>query len=228
MVCGPEGKMRYMASSLRDAGVPEERIYFSMERNMKCAMGILRPLPVRPRIYLQGWPGPAVRPHLTHPRRQGDLTLGRLTWRRKTARSSRFGSLHPATDANFRCSTWRTSFCARRRKSTSRISLKRRAISDGPYDLSLVEGSITTTHDAERIHKVREQSKFLVTIGACATSGGIQALRNFADVNELHFHRFCLPAIYRHALDIDADQMRMCGWISNCRVARSTSCNSPR
>jgi coenzyme F420-reducing hydrogenase gamma subunit len=57
------------------------------------------------------------------------------------------------------------------------------AISDGPYDLSLVEGSITTPHDAERIHKVREQSKFLVTIGACATSGGIQALRNFADVN---------------------------------------------
>jgi NAD(P)H-flavin reductase len=40
MVCGPEGKMRYMANSLRDAGVPEERIYFSMERNMKCAMGI--------------------------------------------------------------------------------------------------------------------------------------------------------------------------------------------
>jgi NAD(P)H-flavin reductase len=40
MVCGPESKMRYMASSLRDAGVGEERIYFSMERNMKCAMGI--------------------------------------------------------------------------------------------------------------------------------------------------------------------------------------------
>ena len=57
------------------------------------------------------------------------------------------------------------------------------AITDGPYDLSQVEGSITTTHDAERIHMVREQSKFLVTIGACATSGGIQALRNFADVN---------------------------------------------
>ena len=51
------------------------------------------------------------------------------------------------------------------------------AISDGPYDLSLVEGSITTTHDAERIHKVREQSKFLVTIGACADWGrGITAV----------------------------------------------------
>ncbi|MCT2398340.1 hypothetical protein [Novosphingobium mangrovi (ex Huang et al. 2023)] len=58
------------------------------------------------------------------------------------------------------------------------------AISEGPYDLSLVEGSITTPHDARRIQDVREQSKFLVTIGACATAGGIQALRNFADVDE--------------------------------------------
>src|SRR5207342_3557155 len=54
----------------------------------------------------------------------------------------------------------------------------------GPYDVSLVEGSITTPHDAERILKVRKQSKTLITIGACATAGGIQALRNFADVNE--------------------------------------------
>jgi coenzyme F420-reducing hydrogenase gamma subunit len=54
----------------------------------------------------------------------------------------------------------------------------------GPYDLSLVEGSITTPSDAERIAEVRRQSRFLVTIGACATTGGIQALRNFADVEE--------------------------------------------
>lgn len=54
----------------------------------------------------------------------------------------------------------------------------------GPYDISIVEGSITTAHDEERIRRVRRSSKFLVTIGACATSGGIQALRNFRDVNE--------------------------------------------
>lgn len=59
-----------------------------------------------------------------------------------------------------------------------------RAVVKGPYDLSLVEGSITTPHDAERIHAVRRASKFLVTIGACATAGGIQALRNFKDVTE--------------------------------------------
>ena len=59
-----------------------------------------------------------------------------------------------------------------------------RAVVRGPYDLSLVEGSITTPHDAERIQQVRRVSKFLVTIGACATAGGIQALRNFQDVQE--------------------------------------------
>lgn len=59
-----------------------------------------------------------------------------------------------------------------------------RAVVKGPYDVSLVEGSITTPHDAERIHQVRRSSKFLVTIGACATAGGIQALRNFKDVKE--------------------------------------------
>ena len=52
----------------------------------------------------------------------------------------------------------------------------------GPYDVSLVEGSITTAHDAERIHGIRRASKTLISIGACATSGGIQALRNFTDV----------------------------------------------
>lgn len=54
----------------------------------------------------------------------------------------------------------------------------------GRYDLSLVEGSITTRADAARILEVRQRSRALVTIGACATAGGIQALRNFADVRE--------------------------------------------
>ena len=58
------------------------------------------------------------------------------------------------------------------------------AVVKGPYDLSLVEGSVTTTHDAERIQEIRRPSRSLVPIGACATAGGIQALRNFADVKE--------------------------------------------
>jgi coenzyme F420-reducing hydrogenase gamma subunit len=56
-----------------------------------------------------------------------------------------------------------------------------RAVAPGPYDISLVEGSITTPDDVARIKQVRASSKYLVTIGACAASGGIQALRNFAE-----------------------------------------------
>src|SRR5262252_427442 len=69
-----------------------------------------------------------------------------------------------------------------------------RAVVRGPYDLSLVEGSITTPHDAERIHQVRRASRFLVTIGACATAGGIQALRNFKNVKEFISIVYATPA----------------------------------
>lgn len=54
----------------------------------------------------------------------------------------------------------------------------------GPYDVGLVEGSITTAEDVERIREVRRQCRFLVTIGACATAGGIQALRNWGRIDE--------------------------------------------
>ena len=69
-----------------------------------------------------------------------------------------------------------------------------RAVVKGPYNLSLVEGSITTPHDEERIHRIRRASKHLVTIGACATSGGIQALRNFKDVKEFTRIVYAIPA----------------------------------
>ena len=66
------------------------------------------------------------------------------------------------------------------------------AVVDGPYDLSLVEGSITTQDDVERIHDIRASSTTLVTIGACATAGGIQALRNGADVDDF------ISIVYAH------------------------------
>lgn len=71
------------------------------------------------------------------------------------------------------------------------------AVVDGPYDVSLVEGSVTTAHDEQRIREIREQSEVLVTIGACATAGGVQALRNFADVAEF------TSVVYAHPEYID-------------------------
>ncbi|MFD0033123.1 oxidoreductase [Streptomyces sp. NPDC127172] len=67
------------------------------------------------------------------------------------------------------------------------------AAGPGPYDLSLVEGSVTTAADAERIRHIRAVSRRLVTIGACATAGGVQALRNFADVEEFRAAVYARP-----------------------------------
>jgi len=68
-----------------------------------------------------------------------------------------------------------------------------RNVLPGPYDVSLVEGSITTPGDVERIQRVRAESRALITIGACATAGGIQALRNFGDVEEFRSVVYASP-----------------------------------
>ena len=67
-----------------------------------------------------------------------------------------------------------------------------RASKSGPYDIALVEGSVTTPHEVERIKEIREQARTLVALGTCATSGGIQALRNFGDASEF------ANAVYAH------------------------------
>ncbi|MFN8177584.1 MAG: oxidoreductase [bacterium] len=80
-----------------------------------------------------------------------------------------------------------------------------RRVVKGPYDVSLVEGSVTTPEEAERIHQIRRQSRVLITIGACATAGGIQALRNFADVQEMMHLVYAKPEtieVLAHAMPI--------------------------
>ena len=59
-----------------------------------------------------------------------------------------------------------------------------RARVEREYDVSIIEGSVTTEHDAERLRDIRARSRRVIAIGACATAGGIQALRNFADVDD--------------------------------------------
>jgi coenzyme F420-reducing hydrogenase gamma subunit len=95
-----------------------------------------------------------------------------------------------------------------------------RARVGGPYDLSLVEGSITTPEDEERIRAVRAASRFLVTIGACATAGGIQALRNFADVGEFLAAVYARPdyiATLQHSTAI-ADHVRVDFELRGCPI----------
>lgn len=69
-----------------------------------------------------------------------------------------------------------------------------RQVEPGPYDIGFVEGSVTTPHDVERIRAIRRQCRMLVTIGACATSGGIQALRNWGTIDDFVAAVYATPA----------------------------------
>jgi coenzyme F420-reducing hydrogenase gamma subunit len=69
--------------------------------------------------------------------------------------------------------------------------------SGGPFDVVLVEGSVSTQEQAEHLHHLREQTAFLVTIGACATSGGIQALRGWS-------RESVKPSVYPHPEWVEA------------------------
>lgn len=75
-----------------------------------------------------------------------------------------------------------------------------RAVKPGPYDIGIVEGSITTPHEAERIKEARAECKYLIALGTCATAGGIQALRNFANAAEYASLVYHHPE-YLHFLD---------------------------
>ncbi len=54
----------------------------------------------------------------------------------------------------------------------------------GRYDIALVEGSIITDHDLKRLREIRAECDVLIAIGSCSTTGGIQALRNWANIDE--------------------------------------------
>ena len=75
-----------------------------------------------------------------------------------------------------------------------------RTVKPGPYDIGIVEGSITTPHELERIKEVREECRFLIALGTCATAGGIQALRNFTNVEDLAWAVYAHPD-YLHYLE---------------------------
>ena len=70
----------------------------------------------------------------------------------------------------------------------------RSRIGAGPYDVGLVEGSVSTPHDVARIKAIRAQCRFLITIGACATAGGIQALRNWGQIDDFLGAVYATPA----------------------------------
>ena len=68
---------------------------------------------------------------------------------------------------------------------------------EAEVDIAFIEGSVSTHHDLDRIQKARANAKFLVTIGACATAGGLQALRDMADADAW------IQGVYARPSDVD-------------------------
>ena len=143
--------------------------------------GLLRPLPARPVLRLQGRAGASATTASAPLLPAGDLSHARRTAR---PRARGLASSPRATAASSRCWTWRTSCSRSPTRSTSPISARPPARTRrGRSTCRSIDGSITTA--ARRRADPRgapARRRYLVSLGACATAGGIQALRNFRDV----------------------------------------------
>ncbi len=171
--------MRFTAAALAERGLPKERIYVSMERSMHCAIGLCGHCQLR--TCSSARTGRCSRSTPSN-HCSGCASCDRDRVRKPTLAVWKFAS---CDGCQLSMLDLEDELLALAGEIEIAYFLEaRRQTIDGPYDLSLVEGSVTTPEDAERIQMVREQSRRLVTIGACATSGGIQALRNFADVDD--------------------------------------------
>ena len=177
LVCGPEIMMRFSARSLIDLGVTPENIRVSLERNMQCGIAMCGHCQLGP--YLLCRDGPVV-PYASA--RGGADHRERTMTSRPTLAVWKFASCDGCQLGILDCEDELLQLA--QAVQIASFTEMTSAVIEGPYDVSLVEGSITTPDDADRILAVRAASGLLVTIGACATAGGIQALRNYANVGE--------------------------------------------
>ena len=179
LTCGPEIMMRFVIFEALARKISPRHVFLSMERNMNCAWAIadtaswVRRLSARMVRFSR-----TNRWSPTCPLRNCD------TMKKKAPKLAvfKFASCDGCQLSLLDCED--ELLAVAEAVDIAYFLEARTQTSEGPYDVGLVEGSITTAHDAERIQEIRRQCRFLVTIGACATSGGIQSLRNWANVDD--------------------------------------------
>ena len=171
--------MRFTAAALTACGIPEHCIELSLERNMRCGVGLCGHCQLGPVLLCRD--GPVVRYDLVRALLPVREVCAVRTDRRPTLAVWKFASCDGCQLSLLDCEDDLLAVAGEIRIAHFLEACS--TVQPGPYDLSLVEGSVTTATDAERIQEVRRVSRSLVAIGACATAGGIQALRNFSDVD---------------------------------------------
>ena len=177
MLCGPEIMMRFTRPGA-GATRPQREPDLGFSRAKYEVRGwALRSLPARRDFRLQGWPRVPLRSGGVEAAGEGAL-MGRArlaVWK--------FASCDGCQLSLLDCEDELLDIAA----AVDIVHFLEASshVEPGPYDLSIVEGSVTTPKDAARIQEIHAVSKKLITIGACATAGGIQALRNFGDHAEM-------------------------------------------
>ena len=205
--------MRFTVEALRERGVPDERIYLSMERNMKCAVGLCGHCQFGPTFVCKDGPVSPLRPRRRAAGGAGDLMARKpklAVWKfascdgcQLTLLDCEDELLAVAGEVEIAYFLEATSARRRRARTTSRSSKAR--------------SPRRTTPSASSEVRARSRGA-LVTIGACATAGGIQALRNFADVEGVHARRLRDARVHRDARDLDADRRPRAGRLRAARL----------
>ncbi len=171
--------MRFAVRVLEGRGVDRRRIQVSLERNMQCGAGVCGHCQLGELLLCRD--GPVVDYVVaarSSTRRSCDEFCARPRTPRPTLAVWKFASCDGCQLSLLDCEDELLTV-AEELDIAHFLELSSATV-EGPYDLSLVEGSVTTEEDVERIHRIRDASEHLVTIGACATAGGVQALRTSA------------------------------------------------
>ena len=219
-VCGPEAMMRYASRALLHRGMDPGRIRLSTERNMRCAVAHCGHCQLGPVLVCRDGPVMTQRVLATAHGGAGTMTARPAPAPRRgvEVRVVRRLPAHPARLRGRAAGPGRPVDLAHFLEAGPDDG------GVGPYDLSIVEGSITTEATTPtRIRDVRASPAALVTIGACATAGGIQALRNFADVEEYTRVVYATPAVHLHPRHVDRRSRTTSRSTSSSGAAPSTA-----
>jgi len=201
-ICGPERMMQATVDVLHERGVPDERIWVTLERHMDCGVGLCGHCQLGAQFVWQGRAGLLARRTRPVVRDRGPVMAERLSQRRPRVGVVKFSSCDGCQltlldlEEELLAITERFEIVEFAEATSNR--------SNGPFDVLLVEGSISTAEQAEEIVKLRRQATTLVTIGACATSGGIQALRNLGDHDAFRSARLSAAGMDRRAAQVSA------------------------
>ena len=205
--------MHFGVLSLRDRGIDPDRIYVSLERNMQCGDRALRPLPARVLPAVPRRPGLLLR--ATSSRSCGCVSCERKAPPQARSLEVRLLRRLPADAARLR---GRAARACRRDRDRELRSRRRARSSTGPYDVSLVEGSITTAHDAERIQEVRRNSRGARHDRRLRDSRRDPGAAELRRRRRVRLRRLRDAGVHLDARDFDADQRACRGRLRAARL----------